>query len=365
MPRRPCGLILIALAACGPDDAATETELVCPLEPPAEIHSASYTDETTHAYAPSHLVADADHVYFADGRAIHRVPRCGGAAEVWLADAHPFNDGLAIADGVLYWIAADDGTGVHVGDPHIVAAPAAGGEPVVLAEFAGYPQRLRVAGDTIVWSASYSGFPDEARIHAVDIDGSRARVLATHRYGWSFDLADDVIYAAGYLPGSDPAETDRQLFSLPVDGGPLTVLVDGFGVNYPSGVEVGGDDIYYFRSWSSDNLAVERVARTGGAPQVIDLGDARIPAELLYAGDRLYGIDHTGVVRIVDGERPTPLISDDALGVASRVYGDAGGLFVGDSTVTCIEWYMDPTGEPPGMSCVRETIDVRLLALGR
>ncbi|WP_096326797.1 hypothetical protein [Nannocystis exedens] len=374
MPRlHICALVL---AACGPlsDDGGADTMEAtdtmdtdegpgtCELPPGTAIHAATFTDATTHVYTPDRLVADEAFVYFADGRGIHRVPRCGGPAEPLIADARPFNDGLALADGTLYWIAGDDGL---VG-PRILSAPAAGGAPVVLAEFAGYAHRLRVDGATVVWNTSVSGFPDESQLLAVAVDGGETRVLARHRYGWDFDLADGVVYAAGYLPGFDPAASDRLLFALPVAGGPPSVLVDGFGDEHSAGVEVGVDDVYYFRARSTDHLAIERVPRTGGAPQVLDLGGAAIPDELIHAGGQVYGVyDGDAVVRITDGAPPVALWTADAMAVASPVFGDGGGLFLADSAVRCVEWYMDPSGEPPGMSCVRETIDVRVLSLGR
>lgn len=360
---------ILVLVACGPlagGDGSETTDTgeapgVCMATPGMAIHAASFTDKTTHMYAPDQLVADDEFVYFADGRAIHRVPRCGGAAEPLIADARPFNDGLALSNGALYWIADDGVVGLQ-----ILTSSALGGEPLVLAEFAGYPHRIRVDGATVVWNAGTSGFPDESQLLAVAIDGGSTRVLARHRYGWTFDLADGVVYAAGYLPGSDPAVSDRLLFALPVAGGPPTVLVDGFGKDAPTGVEVGGDDVYYFRARSTDHQTIERVARTGGTPHVLDLGGAAVPDELIYAGGQLYGVSLGGaVVRISDGAAPVPLITDDALAVPGPVFGDAGGLFTTDSSVRCVEWYMDPSGEPPGMSCVRETIDVRVLSLGR
>ncbi len=363
MSRRLLHGLSLALGACvGADPASGDEPLACALAPGAAIHAASYTDTSTSAYAPDQLVADDAYVYFADGRAIHRVPRCGGEAEPWIVDARPFNDGLAFADGALYWFAGDDG----VAGPRVMKASVDGGEPVVLAEYEGYSHRIRVDGQTVVWNASVPGFPDESQLHAVGIDGSDPRVLARHRYGWDFDLADGVVYAGGYLPGTDPAASDRLLFALPVDGGPPTVLVDDFGDRYPTGIVVAGDDLHYFRAWSTDHLAIERVPRAGGAPHVFDLGGAAVPDRLLVAGDRLYGVDVSGgVVRLVDGEAPAPLLDASSLTLTGRVFGDAGGLFVGDSIIECIEWSMDPSGEPPGMFCVRETIDVRVLWLGR
>ncbi|MDC0716750.1 hypothetical protein [Nannocystis bainbridge] len=367
MPRlRICVLVL---AACGPlsGDGGTDTTDteegpgMCEVLPGTAIHTATFTDATTHLYAPDQLVADQAFVYFADGRAIHRVPRCGGPAELLIADARPFNDGLALADGTLFWIAGDDGT---VG-PRILSAPAAGGAPVVLAEFAGYAHRLRVDGETVVWNTAVSGFPDESQLLAVPVDGGETRVLARHRHGWDFDLADGVVYAAGYLPESDPAASDRLLFALPVAGGPPSVLVEGFGDERPTGVEVG-EHVYYFRTQGTDPMAIERVSRTGGAPRVLDLGGAALPGELLHAGGQLYGVHDSGaVVRITDGMPPDVLWTADAMAVAGPVFGDGGGLFIADSAVRCVEWYTDPSGEPPGMSCVRETIDVRVLSLGR
>lgn len=363
MPRHLAPGLALTLGACGGAVAGAGDEpQACALAPVEAIHAASFTDATTYRYAPDQLVADADYVYFADGRAIHRVPRCGGAAEPLIADARPFNDGLALADGVLYWIAGDDG----VVGPRVMKATVDGGDPVVLAEYEGYSHRLRVDGDTVAWNAVVTGFPDESRLHVVGVDGSDPRVLARHRYGWDFDLADGVLYAGGYLPGADPAASDRLLFALPVDGGAPTVLVDDFGDGYPTGIVVAGDHVHYLRAWSTDLQAVERAPRTGGPPHVLDLAGAAVPDRLLVTGDRLYGVDAGGgVARIVDGQAPAPLVTADALAVPGRVFGDVGGLFVGDAAVECVEWFMDPSGEPPGMTCVRETIDVRILWLGR
>lgn len=358
--------LLLVCCACGPlagEDStdttdADEAPATCTPPPGTVIHAASFTDASTHTYAPDQLVADDEYVYFADGRAIHRVPRCGGPAEPLIADAHPFNDGLALVDGALYWIDSDD-------DPRILTAPTTGGAQVVLAEFAGYPHRIRVDATTVVWSTSISGFPSESQLLAVDLAGGPPRVLARHRYGWSFDLADGVVHAAGYFPESDPATTDRLLFALPVAGGPPTAVVDEFGDDYPTGVVVGDEDIYYFRARSTDHLSIERVARSGGPPHVLDLGGAEVD-ELVLAGGQLYGVGSGGaVLRITDGETPVALVTADALEIAGPVFGDAGGLFTTDSAVRCVEWWMDPSGEPPGMSCVRETIDVRVLSLGR
>lgn len=368
MPRlRVCVLVL---AACGPQIGEGETgtsetgepPVVCEAPAGTAILEASYTDKTTHTYAPDQMVADDEFVYFADGRAIHRVPRCGGAVEPWIPEARPFNDGLALVDGVFYWIAGDDGTD----GPRIMRASATERAPEVLDQFVGYAHRIRVDGATIVWDQSISGFPDEAQILALDVEGGEPTVLARHRYGWSFDLADGVVYAAGYLPESDPGTSDRLLFALPVAGGPPTVLVDGFGDDTPAGVEVGGDDVYYFRARGSDHLAIERVPRTGGAPHVLDLGGATVPDRLIYAGDQLYAVGSNGaVLRIDDGAPPVALVTGDELAVPGPVFADAGGVFAADSSVRCIEWDMDPSGEPPGMFCVRETIDVRVLSLGR
>jgi hypothetical protein len=114
-----------------------------------ELHTAIYTDESAWIYSPRHIVADTAYVYFADGRGIYRVLRCGGEAEELFPGFRPFNDGLAIADGALYWIHGDDGTT----GPTILTAPVSGGDPVALIEYEGYSHRIRVSGETILWNA--------------------------------------------------------------------------------------------------------------------------------------------------------------------------------------------------------------------
>ena len=360
-----CSLLVLALAAtlgmlalgCGAEPIAGE----CANEPGDVLHSATYVDELAWPYQPDQLVADADYVYFADGRGIHRVARCGGPAELLIADARPFNDGLALADGRLYWLAGDDG----VDGPRVQRASSEGGPVETLAVYEGYSHQLRVDGGVVVWNASVSGFPDESRLLAVSVEGGTPELLAAHRYGWSFDLADGVVYAAGYLPGSDPASSDRVLFALPADGGVPEVLADGFGDEYPSNPVVGGEYVYYLRRWSSDPLAVERVARAGGPIEPLGIVDPNALDHLLHTGDALYGVEIDGEpVRLEPGAAPIPLLPADSLAVASRAFADPLGLLVADSTTTCVETWTDPSGEPPGPTCVRERVDVRVLWVG-
>lgn len=348
---------LLVFVACSDEPAPG----ICELEPGDAIHQASYTAEQVHPYSPDQLVADADYVYFADGRAIHRVPRCGGPAELLIADARPFNDGLVIADGALIWLEGDTG---EIG-PRIRRAPTDGGPPETLAEYEGYSHRVRVDDGAVVWNASVTGFPDQSRLLTVPVEGGQPRVLAEHRYGWSFDLADGVVYAAGYLPGSDPATSEHLLFALPLTGADPIVLADGFAEHYPTEPRVGGAHVYYMRRESSDTLAVERVARTGGPVETLELDDTAALDRLLYAGDQLYGVEIDGTpVRLRPGAAAVSLLPADSLSVRSRAFADPLGLFIGDSTTTCVEWWSDPSGEPPGMSCVRESIDLRVLWLG-
>ena len=63
-------------------------------------------------------------------------------------------------------------------------------------------------------------------------------MLATHRYGWSFDVDDGVVFAAGYHPDEEPEVGGHLVWSVDVEGGEPVVVADGFGDEYATGVVI-------------------------------------------------------------------------------------------------------------------------------
>lgn len=239
----------------------------------------------TNAVSSSHVRLDATHAYFADATrgTVSRIPKRGGAEEILASDQDGLYE-LNVSDTYVYFQ-----TGAH-----LRRVPKAGGpvEDVAAADRIGF---IALDATSVYWA---EGFDDvgHATLHAADLDGAHARVLAdsltrvetialdgaelffatqedTGSHIWRMNLEtgakSPIVEARARRIVIDEERVYwltyavPELYSAPRAGGEATVVATSVAPVHDSDLALGGDDIY----WAVANQpgGVYRVAKTGGA----------------------------------------------------------------------------------------------------
>ncbi len=341
---------VVAATACGPEpiqsalcDGAGGMAL-------DEVIESSVPDESQFTYRVEQIEIIGDSVHFADSLGIHTLEGCGAEPASLAEDARPFNDSLVATDAGLAWV-----QNVSEGNELRALPPGETGPGAVLAVYDGYTHDLRTDGATLVWDASVDGFPDQEVLLATEIDGGEVRTLATGRYGWSFDIDDGVVYAAGYLPGVEPDVGGRVLFSLSAAGGEPRVLAREAGGQHFTGVVATEDGIYFLRAEGSDIRGVERIGTDGSGRESIDLGDAPVPDHLVCADGHVYGVVLSGEVYALSTARAPELVATtQAQLYPGQVAARGDQVLVADYAWECLESHTEPVDHGvPTPICVR------------
>lgn len=290
----------------GSDDgppAGTVSAADCELEGVQILGESFETDDVfgaERAFAIQQLEVDENFVYFADRWGLQRVPLGGGMSERIVEDGWPFADGMVLHGGNLVWTRNTEAGW------ELQTAAATGGATTMLTPFDGYTHWLRTDGTTLIWSATGSGVSEGSRIYALAPGATSPTVLAKGRYGWSADIDFGNVYATGYLPDTDPGAGAQVVFRLPVDGGSATVLADDFGDNRPSKIVAGVQNVYYVVADASQPVGVQYVAKSGGEPAEMNLGDAPVPDTLVSGDGHVVGFNVRGEVWLLR-EEGTPV----------------------------------------------------------
>lgn len=307
----------------------------CGLEGTQILGEAFETDDPFRAsssFAIEQLEVDDAFVYFADRWGLHRVARDGGSSELIVEDAWPFNDGLVLHDGSLMWT-----RNTAVGW-ELQRAAVAGGTTSTATEFEGYTHWLRSDGRAAVWSGVIQGVGSESRIYAWASGDTTPTVLATGRYGWQADVDAGNVYATGYLPGAEPVDGGRVVFRLPTHGGAATVLADGFDELTPGEIAAMTSSVAYVVSEDGRPRGVQRIAKSGGEPVELPLGDAPVPDTLVADADRLVGFTVRGEVWSFPAEgTPVHLTTTDNQLYPGHVAIDGDSALVVHHTHECVQ----------------------------
>jgi hypothetical protein len=151
--------------------------------------------------------------------------------------------GLTLANGVLY--ATTNAGGALYNYGAVISEPTSGGAPTVLSSFdyldGAYPQsHLVLYGDTLYGTTSMGGLGGnggDGDVFSVPITGGPATILAYFNGTNGQNPSGDLVLANGTLYG-----TAGVVFSLPLAGGPLTALTSQIG--FSSGLTLLGGRLY-------------------------------------------------------------------------------------------------------------------------
>jgi uncharacterized repeat protein (TIGR03803 family) len=189
----------------------------------------------------------------------------------------------------------------------IFSVPVSGGAPTILSSFNyqsffAIPNSLILYGNTFYGSTQYGGPNQEGTVYSVPLGGGTATVLITFDgtngvYPRGLILSGRTLYGATAADSvSDDGSTngDGTVFSIPVDGGTPTTLLD-FGL---SDLILSGNTLYGLESQDfGEILTLVWVPVDGGTPTMLgtfDVGEGNGISDLILSGNTFYGTTYWG-----------------------------------------------------------------------
>ena len=235
----------------------------CHAEPLADV-----LVETTGT--PATLAVDSTHVYWTTGcgGTVERVAKQGGAVEV-IAPGQPGAWSVAVDDAYAYWTILCDPwpwgaePACCVPGAAVARTPLAGGAVEVLAPVgASDALMLALDADNVYWSTRADG------VWKVPKTGGTPVALVPAGAFVSLAFSGGGLYAAGFV-GSPPDENHlyRDIFQVPTDGAPATMLTSGLGA---LDLDVDGSWLYWL-DCTGANPALARMPLAGGSSEVFEL----------------------------------------------------------------------------------------------
>jgi uncharacterized repeat protein (TIGR03803 family) len=160
------------------------------------------------------------------------------------------NGGLILSGNTLYGTARAGGQADGYGDGVVFSMPTAGGTPTVLATFnnGDEPQAgLILSAGILYGTTAFGGGDDSGDVFSVPVGGGTPTVLAAFNGGdgeWPeapLLLSGDTLYGTTFNGGAGGYGGVGEVFSVPITGGPITVLAQTWGD--PSGLimDANGD----------------------------------------------------------------------------------------------------------------------------
>jgi len=218
--------------------------------------------------APMHagyrLAVNAQGLYWTSGTTDATDATYGSAGSVW---ALPFGGspivlttaayaplGIAVDEARIYWANYGDGLSWT---PDISAVPIDGGPTVALVPAPSNAYDLAERGGHLYWTDFFTG-----TVRKVPIGGGTPTVLAELEYATSIAADDATVYVAGAHAGNSG------IWTVPTGGGSLTLLAPDSDV-----CRMAIDEAAVY--WTQCHLgSVLRIAKTGGTPQALAIGQA-------------------------------------------------------------------------------------------
>jgi hypothetical protein len=221
----------------------------------------------------------------------------------------PFTYGLAV-DATYVYAATEQG---------IARAPRAGG-PATQINASGEADAIAIDTGRVYWAGNYSiasgsKFASGIGLFSAPIGGGASTLLAAS--AWSTQIAVDEQSVYGATPSP---------WSVPIAGGPVTVLSQGVSAFASRSIALYGDNLYE-ASAPPGTAAIVSIPKLGGAPIVL-VGGRTDPEVIavdstgIYWAERGYpdqpggvfraGLDGSGVTMLAPDESANSLVVDDA-----------------------------------------------------